>query len=72
VTELQEEMARKSAAWDAEKLILEKACVDVYEDGFFKAMKQALSLALEIDPSRFDIDQDDDQPEKDPTPTSST
>jgi len=65
-------MARKSAAWGAEKLILEKACVDVYENGVFKTMKQALSLAPQIDPTRFDIDEDDDQPEKDPSPTSST
>jgi len=56
VVKLQEEMSCKSAAWDIEKLVLEKAYVDVYEDGFFKAMKQALSLAPEIDPTHFDID----------------
>jgi len=70
VSELQDEMARKSVVCDTEKLTLEKACVDVYEDGFFKAVKQALTLTPEIDPFRFDIDQDDDQPEKDPAPTS--
>jgi len=56
VSELQDEMARKSVVCDTEKLTLEKACVDVYEDGFFKAVKQALTLTPEIDPFRFDID----------------
>jgi len=72
VVELQEEMTHKSATWDTEKLVLEKACIDVYEDGFFKAIKQALSLAPETDPTRFDIAQDDDQPENDPASAPST
>jgi len=47
---------------------LEQACVAVYEDGFFKAMKQSLLLAPEIDLSSFDIDKDDKQPSDDSAP----
>jgi len=38
---------------------LEQACVEVYEDGFLKAIRQATVLAPDIDPALFDIDKDD-------------
>jgi len=38
----EEEFARKEAGWDEEKLQLQRGCVDAYEEGFMKAMKQAL------------------------------
>jgi len=63
-------MAEKEAWWNAEKHELEKACVEVYKDGFLKAMKQALFFALEIDSARFDIDRDDEQPKNELAPAS--
>jgi len=65
MAEVRDEMAKRKSTWEAEKFELEQACVAVYEDGFFKAMKQALLLAPDIDLSGFDIDRDDEQPSED-------
>ena len=58
MTDFHEEMAKKEAEWGEEKLRLRKGCVEVYEDGFMKAMRQAVLFAPEIDPMRFDIDKE--------------
>jgi len=59
VTELQGEMAKQKAEWEDKKRQLEQACVEVYEDGFLKAMRQATALAPDLDPSLFVVDEDD-------------
>jgi len=58
--ELQAEMAKKQADWDAERLKLEETCVSVYEDVFLKAMKQATTFAPDLDPTVFDIDKEEE------------
>jgi len=54
----EEELARKEAEWDEEKLQLQRGCVDAYEEGFMKAMRQAILFSLELDPTRFDINKE--------------
>lgn len=44
--------------WKEEKVEIQRGCVDSYEEGFVKAMRQALLFVPDLEPTSFNIDKE--------------
>jgi len=52
----EKELMHKETDWEEEKIQLQRDCVEAYEEGYIKAMRQALLFSPNLEPTRFDID----------------
>jgi len=54
----EEELVHREVALKEVKIQLQRGCVEVYEEGFMKAMRQALLFSPDLELTRFDIDKE--------------
>jgi len=52
------QLSKGEAEWEDENFQLQKAYVDAYEEGFMKAVRQALVFSPNLQVSQFDLDKD--------------
>jgi len=53
-----EEFVQKEVGRKEERIQLQRGCVEEYEEGFVKAMRQALLFSPDLEQTRFDIDKE--------------